>query len=127
MRCGLSSGFWCEVEISTDDYLANPRKAHEQAERFGRVLVKDPSGMTRLVINSNESTESLLDKCATEAYPGELELLRKVLKEARYVASVVVCRCEPFWAKYDRHAPECVAHEVDDLRAAIAALPAETP
>ena len=83
--------------------------------------------MTRLVINSNESTESLLDKCATEAYPGELELLRKVLNEARYVAAQIICRCDYCWTSRGMHSPTCEAFEVDDLRAAIAALPTETP
>jgi hypothetical protein len=76
-----------EAVVSTEAYMADPRAAHDLAEREGRVLVKDPDGMTRLVINSNESTEALLEQRATEAYPGELEALRKVASAAWLVVN----------------------------------------
>jgi hypothetical protein len=43
------------------EYLSNPRRATELAERAGRVVVKDERGATRMVISSNCATEILLD------------------------------------------------------------------
>jgi hypothetical protein len=48
------------VVISEAEYLADPRKATEQAEEMGRVVVKDASNNCRLIINSHRSTESLV-------------------------------------------------------------------
>jgi hypothetical protein len=48
------------VEMSVAEYLANPRRATEESERAGYVLVKDEAGRTRLVVSSNRATERFL-------------------------------------------------------------------
>ena len=49
-----------QVILSASEYFADPRQATVQAERVGRVIVRDESGATRLVINAHRATESLL-------------------------------------------------------------------
>ena len=46
--------------VTLTEYLADPKAATDEAERVGRVVVKDKSGTTRLVINSHRLSESLL-------------------------------------------------------------------
>jgi hypothetical protein len=50
------------IFMNVVEYLADPRRATAQAERAGRVVVKDERGTIRLVISSNRATELLLDQ-----------------------------------------------------------------
>lgn len=50
------------VEMSVAEYLANPKRATEESERAGYVLVRDETGRTRVVISSNRATERFLDE-----------------------------------------------------------------
>lgn len=57
----------------------------------------------------------------TGAMP-EIRALMKVAEEAKQVAEIIICRCEPCWTDRRMHAPACEAIEVDGLREALAEL-----
>lgn len=50
------------VEITSKEYFADPRAVTQLAEKVGRVVISDKRGIKRLTINSNRSSELLLDK-----------------------------------------------------------------
>lgn len=37
--------------------------------------------------------------------------------EVRKVLEIIRCRCDSHWTDRNMHSPECVAYELDDLRA----------
>lgn len=50
------------VEVTSEEYFASPRAVTQLAEKVGRVVISDKRGIKRLTINSNRSSELLLDK-----------------------------------------------------------------
>lgn len=54
------------VEVTSEEYFADPRAITQLAEKVGRVIVRDimrdGQGIKRLTINSNRSSELLLGK-----------------------------------------------------------------
>lgn len=85
----LGSGELKTTIITTEDYLANPGAAKEEAERVGRVLVRDTGTLVnRLIISSNRASSSLIDKdeakhsdrALSEAYQSGIKVGREELR-----------------------------------------------